>query len=136
MPDDERDRVDMVVEKMMPEDADLLARIANEQRPFGRIPSVFALRGIGELRIATSSSNEFADEALSEARFLADPVTLASLASLTCLDLAQSEATIMRGGFAGGVPFAIHRLTITSLGDLVLQALDDVRAGYTGSPTH
>jgi hypothetical protein len=142
LPDDERDRVDMAVERMMPADADLLTTIRDKDLAeradrtdamnaiFGTSNCVVLLRS-GELRIATAAEwnpshqrswSPFSDEVTDDPRFSADRAALASLEALGCLELGPDVMRIR--------DWRVHQKTITALGNLVLRALDDVRPGF------
>ncbi len=139
--DDERDRVDMAVERMMPADAELLSLILRKDEEaerslnpetvnyfFGQSNVAAFLFG-ARLRLATTADwkqGGFTDDVISEDRFLGDRQALASLVSLGCIDLGSSKAT--KG------EWQIHQIVITPLGALVIRALDEVAAGIAARP--
>jgi hypothetical protein len=138
LPDDERDRVDMAVERMMPADAELLQLVAEKQKlptknirgHFGSATGrckVLALLREQEFRVATSNDHEeggaFGDAVFAHDSYRADRVALSSLQALGCLDLDRGDASFGT--------WQIHVVTITSLGALVLRAIDEVRAGLS-----
>jgi len=58
-----------------------------------------------------------------ERRFFADQLSFGTLLSLGCVDVGQSNATTHG-------PWQVHRLMITQLGRLVIQAIEEVRPGF------
>jgi hypothetical protein len=136
IPDDERDRVDMAVERMMVEDVELLMRIDEKDRTARptpeREPYLFRgtkvagmMRGI-EVRIGTTDDcgddGEFGDEFYADARFLVDHAAFGALLSFGLLDVGQSQ---QKQG-----DWEIHRVVITPLGRLVVRAIEEVRPGF------
>jgi len=136
LPDDERDRVDMAVERMMPADVDLLVLIAikdeeaTRDRPSETLRYHFGTSFVGallkdiELRLVTSDDIEdgrFTDEVTEADRFRADRGAFASLVSLGCLDLGESKVLLGE--------WRAHQLAITPLGRLVIRAIEEVRPG-------
>jgi len=140
MPDDDRDRVDMVAERLVPEDLLLLAEIDQKNRttapPVWKEPpvrfdesQVAALIYGVDVRIATTddyrddeNNRGFDGPVFVEERFRVDQAAFSSLVSLGCLDIGQSESS--QG------PWKIHTVLITRLGHLMLQAIEEVRAGF------
>jgi hypothetical protein len=139
LPDDERDRVDMVVERIMPVDIELLVLIADKDRTakplappkeryfFTGMNMVALTRGI-EVRLVTARDYEnrgFADQV--EAAEVARPVdhaAFSSLQSLGCVEVAESTAA--QGDWRA------HTLVIAPLGRLMIQAIEELRPGFEG----
>lgn len=140
LPDDERDRIDMAVERLMPADVELLrliveknrtARPTPEKEPFlfrgTRVAAM--IRGI-EVRIGstddyTGTQAFFSNAFYDDPRSSVDHATFAALTSFGLVDIGQSE--MQQGGWK------IHRLVVTPLGQLVVGAIEEVRAGFDGS---
>ena len=140
IPDDERDRVDMVVERLVPEDVLLLLQIDQRNRnsrPADQVdgPHIFQgtqvaalVHGINVRVACTDDQNDtehdygFGDPVFTDDRFVVDQAAFASLVSLGCLDIGESKASQM--------PWEIHRLMITQVGRLVIGAIEQVRAGF------
>jgi hypothetical protein len=142
MPDDERDRVDMVLERMVPADVGLLMRLDEMNRtatPPDEVdgPHIFQgtrvaalLNGI-DIRVATTddfddsesdSTYGFEPHVFVDERFHVDQVAFGSLVSLGCLEIAQSKGAQL--------PWELHRLMITEIGHLVIRAIAEVRPGF------
>lgn len=141
IPEDELDRVDLAVERMLPGDAIFLMRIADiHQTPanpdasfLGGVPygearptkcEAIAIQSPTDLRIVTS--NEYSpqmnlERTTTDARFAFSATELSSLESLGCVHRSESEAS--------NGTYAFHILDVTPLGELVLRALKEVRAG-------
>jgi hypothetical protein len=145
MPDDERDRVDLVVERMVPADVELLMRV-DEMNRISTAPAqvdgphifqgtrVTALLNGIDVRIATTddyddsdsdSNYGFEPRVFVDDRFQVDQAAFGSLVSLGCLDIGESKASQM--------PWEHHRLMITELGRLVVRAIEEVRSGFETS---
>jgi hypothetical protein len=137
LPDDERDRVDMAVERMMPEDVELLRLIVEKDRTGRPSPEpggpylfkdsrVVALtRGI-EVRVATTDDcgddGEFSNEIYADPRFCVDRGAFGSLRSLGLVEFGTIEAS--QG------EWQIHPLLITPLGRITIRAIEEVRPGF------
>jgi hypothetical protein len=137
MPDDDRDRVDMAVERMTIADIKFLAMIwAKRRSPEEHLPegemNVFGTDGIGavitgtELRIATP--NEWEENMLvatfhRDQRFLGDRAALASLVSIGCLDVGQALVN------SAGRTTHFHQVRFLPLAHMVLGAMEEVRSG-------
>jgi hypothetical protein len=137
LPDDDRDRVDMAVERMMPADVELLqfivatdrtARPSPEPEPYFFIDTkvVALVRGI-EVRIATTDEFEdygtlFGDKVYEEPQFGVDHAAFGALLSFGLADTGPAKAS--QG------EWQIHRMSITPMGRLVIQAIEEVRAGF------
>jgi len=137
LPDDERDRIDMAVERMMPADVELLMAIVEKDRAARPTPETepylfrgtkiaATLRGI-EVRLGSTDDYEdegrgFSDEYYADARFLVDHAAFGALLSFGLLDVGQSQQ--VQGDWQ------IHRLVITPLGKLVVQAIEELRPGF------
>ena len=143
MPDDERDRVDMVVERMVPGDVDLLMRIdqlnrtarpfekENGRYHFHRTRVTALIDGINVLIATTDDyrsptaedrSSGFREEVFSESVFRPDQSAFGSLVALGCIEAAQSQT--VQG------EWKLHALIITQLGSLVIQSIEDVGPGF------
>jgi hypothetical protein len=134
LPDDDRDRVDMAVERMMPPDVELLMLIAEKRNTppthdplkTGGKSNVFALINQRDLRLAVSDYGKgdgFPPEVLDEDRFRADRAALASLEAVGCIDRREKH------GQQGD--WAVYDLTITEVGYMVIRAIEEVRPGFT-----
>jgi hypothetical protein len=134
MPDDERDRVDMAVERMMPADVEFLSILSEKRKVAGQSPmasvgQIFGPSGIvalvqgTDLRIATPDERlgQFSNDLFNNPAFIGDRAALASLQSLGCVELSQSVMSHAR--------WRVHHLIVTPLGDTVLRALEEVRPG-------
>ena len=134
----------------MPGDADLLIRVSqmlkepllpdspvvegvymNEPRP--ATCEVFAVRHEQSstlLRIVTSNDcpkdSRFEDDFFDKEAFVHEPIALDTLESLGCVSVRQASSHVGR--------YALHRLLVSPLGERVVQALLDVRAGYRAVP--
>lgn len=99
MPEDERDRVDMAVERMTVPDVEFLWLVAEKRKIAGETPSegiayVFGASGVRaavqgtNLRLFTPDewNGEFSDDLFRDPRFLADRAALSSLVSIGCFD--------------------------------------------------
>jgi hypothetical protein len=140
IPDDERDRIDMAVERMLPADADLLRLIVDKDRSarpspeadgpyFFKGTNVLAvIRGI-EVRVGSTddwgADDQFGDDVYTDARFCVDHGAFAALLSFGLIDVG--------GHLAAQGDWAIHRLTITLLGRVVMRAIEEVRPGFDRS---
>lgn len=138
VPDDDRDRIDMVVERIMTADVELLRLIAQKDHDAPR-PSaedaayyfpdsnVVALtRGL-DVRIATTLDQwegGFSDQAYSDDRYSVNHAAFASLLSLSCIEVGDMKAT--QGDWL------TRCLAITPLGKLVIRAVEEVRPGFDG----
>ncbi len=103
LPDDERDRVDMAIERMMPGDVELLVRIDEGRKRLPRKPlpevtaqlsNVFALISGNALRLNATDhwdGDGLKDEVLLDKSYLADRVALAALESLGCVHVGESR---------------------------------------------
>lgn len=132
VPDDERDRIDMVVERMTVEDAELLMAVdrlrdalpqnlQQDYGPFGIVVRVHAdlqsPRPLAQLvtvnveRTGESPSHQVRRDALE------------ALITMGCLERGRELAK--RDGHAG------YHLLITQLGESLLRAFNEVRAGAT-----
>jgi hypothetical protein len=139
LPDDERDRVDMAVERMTVPDVQFLDMIAAKRNSLGEQSGrryIFGPDGILAmidgitLRIGTPTewvSGGFADEFYKDPQFIGDRAALSSLVSVGCLDVGQSRITSLNGNAQG------HQLRILPLGDMVLRAIEEVRSGFRGA---
>ncbi len=147
LPDDERDRVDMVVERMIPADVELLMRIAETlDRPPPPGPTGFEGRVMGQgnvvafvretdLRLVTheywnDSDSKFLPEAETDPKLIADRSALTALLSLDCVVLGQ----MLLGGDIEHHGYLVKSIRPTSLGYLVVRAIDEVRPGLAGAP--
>jgi hypothetical protein len=138
LPDDLRDRVDLVVERLVPEDVDLLMTIDEKNRkarpavekdgiPFNvggsRVAAV--IQGIS-VRLGTTDDHEidqgFIDAFYEGDRYLVSQAAFGALVAVGCIDVGQSQSS--QGHWE------IHRLLITELGSLVIRAIEEVRAGF------
>jgi hypothetical protein len=140
LPDDERDRVDMAVERMMPADADLLWVLAEKDRtarPSAELEGPYFFKGTRllaltrglEVRIGSTDDwvtdeEQFADEVYTDARFGVDHAAFGSLLSFGLADMSESMAR------QSDWDWEIRRLTITPLGRLVVRAIEEVRPGF------
>ena len=136
MPDDERDRVDMAVERMTVPDVEFLSMVWERRRiagaPYDRaISHVFGPSGVAviidgaNLRIATPKqrhAGEFSESLFKDPKFVGDRTALASLVSIGCLDIGP---VVLKFGKRGET----HHLIILPLGEMVLRALEEVRPG-------
>lgn len=141
LPDDERDRVDMVVERMMPADVALLHGFAEKDRtarsPTEETPYIFRgsklvafVRGI-EVRIASTDDGpdgEFEEATYSDPRLAVDHAAFASLLRLGCVEIPDAKASY----HTDGGDWQIHTVLITPLGRLVIEAIAYVRPGFEG----
>ena len=138
LPDDLRDRVDLVVERLVPEDVALLMEIDEKNRrarptdekdgtPFdiggSRVAAV--MEGL-TVRIGTSDDHQpghgFPDAFFEDDRFLVSQAAFGALVAVGCIDAAQNNSSQGR--------WEIHRLLITELGRLVIGAIEEVRPGF------
>jgi len=142
--DDERDRVDMVVDRMIPADVELLMRIAETiDRPpppgakgfEGRIMgqgNVVAFVNETELRLVTAdywkdSDSNFVPEAEIDPKLVADRSALTALISLDCVVLGE----ILDGGDVQQHDYVVKSIRPTSLGYMVIRAINEVRPGLS-----
>jgi hypothetical protein len=136
LPDDERDRIDMAVERMMPEDAALLYRIAEKQNEppakktegpldstSGKSKTMAIFQEDGVRLVATNDQAETATnlDAFDQEHYGVDAAAIANLQTLGCIRLMRPE---------GSYVDRYQLLTITNVGALVIRALDDVRGGF------
>jgi len=152
VPADDVDRLDMVFERMMPGDARLLMRLSDlaktpllpdsqmiepvsdeEKRP--ATCEVFALRSDTALRIITSNDypkdRTFNDDFLEQSRLLENAIELDALEVLGCVSVGEQNGTLKHSsGYHG-----FYRLLLTPVGELVVKALVEVRAGFEPSIT-
>jgi hypothetical protein len=142
LPDDERDRVDMVVERMIAADAELLLRIADKQEP----PALPVPEALGAWPFAGSGAvafvredalrivpvgywkdSNFLPEATTEPALVADRAALAALISLNCVTLGElffgPRSDLQHDGYL------VKSIRLTQLGGLVVQAINEVRPG-------
>lgn len=144
LPDDERDRVDMAIERMMPGDVELLVRIdeGRKRPPRSPIPAlqvgpsnVFALISGSELRISVTDhwkGDGLTEEVLRDETSRADLVALSALQSLGCVRLGERHSTIdfsASGGEFYSSSWIEYPLTITAVGELVIRAIEEMRPG-------
>jgi hypothetical protein len=135
IPEDERDRVDMAVERMTVPDVEFLLIVSEKRRMSPDLTEgqlyLFGPSGVGamldgtSLRIVTPDlwrNQEFSAELFEDSRFIGDRAALASLVSVGCLDVGQVVLNSGRGG-------KVHHLIILPLGEMVLRALEEVRPG-------
>jgi hypothetical protein len=136
--DDRRDRVDMVVERLMPDDIELLRLIDEKNRTasppltdeaqhiFGRSRVVALIQSL-EVRVATTDGFTteigFYDETLSDDRRRVDHTAFGSLVTLGCLEIGQSKVR--------QADWEIRPLVITPLGELLLSAIEELRPGFS-----
>jgi hypothetical protein len=142
MPEDDRDRVDMAVERMTVPDVQFLAVIeAKRANPDFQeregMAYLFGTDGLGavitgtSLRIATpnewttGSNSGLVEGFFEDPRFEGDRAALASLVSVGCLDIGDAVVTVGDRG-------KIYHLRMLPLANLVLQALHEVRPGFAG----
>jgi len=138
LPDDERDRVDMVVERMIPADLDLLDQIEKkfrsapepesdaERSNIFRDSKVVVLARRQELYLA--SRDDFETLVLHSERLLpghppVDSSAFASLRFLGCIETSESRSSIPGNIGVSGV-------FVTAIGDSLLQVIRDLRCGY------
>jgi hypothetical protein len=133
LPDDERDRVDMAIERMMPGDVELLIRIDEGRKRVPRSPiptmpvgpsNVFALISGRELRLSVTDhwiGDAAWEEALEDENSRADRVALTALEALGCVHIGESRSS--------SPSWNEHSLTITTVGELVIRAIEEVRPG-------
>jgi hypothetical protein len=133
----------MVVERIMPADLELLHRLADMDRTarlvdkeergahlFKETKLLAFVRAV-EVRVASTDGlvdGELDEEMYKSPRFSLDHLAFASLRALGCVDVGQSKAS--------QEDWEIHTLLITPLGRLVIQAIEELRAGIdAGSAT-
>ena len=145
LPDDERDRVDMAIERMMPGDVELLVRIDEgrkrpPRKPIPEVPvgpsNVFALISGSEFRLSVTDhwqGDGLTEEFLHDETSRADLVALAALQSLGCVRLGERHSTI---DFSSAVDLGTdaatwieHPVMITAVGELVIRAIEEMRPG-------
>jgi len=151
IPSDEVDRIDITLERMIPADAYLLLRLSemakaplladsvvvtgmymNEVRPTTcEVIVVRHEQSSTDLRIITSNDypkdSQFEDDFFEKESFVQDPIALDTLDSLGCVSVREAQSHVGRR--------SLHRLLVTPLGDLVVQVLLGVRAGYEAAPS-
>jgi len=140
LPDDDRDRVDMAVERMTVADVEFLAmvqakrRTPEEHKVDGK-SYIFGDDGIGavirgsELRIATPNEwtlDGFVPGFFEDPRFIGDRAALASLVSVGCLDLGEAVTHL-------GNKEKANPLRILPLGHMVIRAIEEVGPGFIPS---
>jgi hypothetical protein len=121
LPDDERDRVDMAVERMIPADLELLQLVARWLAAGG----CTAYLKPNELRLVPAFAESDFATAIRNPTFVADPGAFATLQMLGCIYCDSNSA--MPG-------WQILNVSTTALGELVLRAIDEVRPGLGASP--
>ena len=131
-PADDRDRVDMLVERLVPEDVDLLAEIDSLERAtspgaYGTEQPCYALTH-GQVRLVSAdllSADAIRQADVEAATSLASPA-FTTLQAVGCINLSAgfSEAVVIEGASASA-----EAISITPLGRLLLGALAEVRAG-------
>jgi hypothetical protein len=123
--EDERNRIDMLVERLMPEDVSLLKRIADlvaqvpDPHHAGHFISNYPIKAEtpkGVLIVSSQHRNE---------GFLADPVALTSLIMHGCVS--DSDGFWGETVAAGGADASGTMLAVTPLGQLLARAFEDVR---------
>ena len=138
LPDDDRDRVDMVVDQLLPVDAALLLKIADlcERKPAAPgvrhyVNEFVAFISQDELRLVTSDywiGSEFRPEATTDPALKEDRSALTALLSLDCVSLDE----VVLGGTLSHEGYAVQSVTPTSLGYLVVRAINEVLPGLGG----
>jgi hypothetical protein len=140
MLDDERDRVDMAVERLTVADVQFLAmlwekRRTSEMHRSDGISYIFGDDGLGaviegtSLRVATPdewTGNDFVEGFLEDPRFVGDRAALASLVSVGCIDVGESV-------MSSGNTRRTHHLRLLPLAQLVVQALQEIGAGFAAA---
>jgi hypothetical protein len=142
LPDDERDRVDMAVERMMPADVELLSLIVEKDRaarpsPERGGPYLFkgtkvaaVIRRI-EVRVGSTDDwgeedDQFGDDIFTDPRFCVDHAAFGALLSFGLVDVGEHQMS--------SEEWQIHRLVITLLGRLVVRAIEELRPGFDAIP--
>jgi hypothetical protein len=128
LPEDERDRVDMVAERMTPEDADLLKAIAHrvdahasDQRIKGA--TLFVVHSkTGVSLVASKDLKSSGERAFEQGRI--DPHALSALTALGCVEVRSLT-------FSEGDERLGYTLHMTAIGKLVLTGLEKVKAGLS-----
>jgi hypothetical protein len=128
LPDDDRDRVDMAVERLVPPDVELLMLIAARQSApsmkTGDRSDVFALINGRALRLTITDflhEGELQQHVLDDERFLADRAALDALVGGGCVHLGER--------FAQAGDWIIYKLTISEVGHMVIRAIEEVHPG-------
>lgn len=138
LPDDDRDRIDMVVERAVPADIELLDLIAEKERR-AKAPSekdegyMFQWTSVAvfirsrDVRLVTTDDSDgidFKEEAFTDPRYCVDQGAFAALRSLGCIDIGERKAN--QG------EWSIHSLIVTSIGRMVSDAVNELRPGFSG----
>lgn len=127
---DDRDRVDMLIERLVPDDIELLstvARLEASELPRHGHPGCFVLTHGRQYLVGSSfiEKERHQDDDLKTAASLDGPAftCLMSQGCLTLPSLWSADVTF------NGVSANAEYLEITSLGRLLLRSLEDIRAG-------
>jgi hypothetical protein len=141
LPDDERDRVDMVVERIMLPDVELLRLIVEKDRtaPPSPEPEPYLFRGTRvaaltrdlEVRVATTNEymaggTAFGDPTYEDEQFRVDHTAFSALLALGCIELAERKMTQGEWG--------VQALVVSPLGRLVAGAIEALRPGFDATP--
>jgi hypothetical protein len=134
MPDDERDRVDMAVERMTVEDAQLLKMIGEKRTsPTGVGKSKFGPCGLAVMTDAFRRGDQTTmrivtpdpDGELESIRYPVDRAVFASLEVLGCVELDRQVE--------GVATEYLQHVFVTPLGEMVNRAIEEVRPGFAAN---
>jgi len=128
--EDDRDRVDMLAERLIPEDIRILRRLTELQQTAADGHSysrrVYQLKCDDTIRFVTDDDIAGGRFHVSDLRALegVSPPALKTLRSIGCLNIIGQHPV-----FYGSSEITIEELAVTSLGVLLMDSLRDVQAG-------